>query len=191
MNNVEMNYWSNFYKNNNLPLKPSSFAQFINNYFKDLPLNILDCGCGNGRDAYYLGEETYNVVGIDTANKPNNYKNTTFILGDFCNFNKENFDLIYSRFTFHSITNEQQELFIKSINEGSYLCIETRSDKSKNINKIHGDNHFRNYTNKEYLENLLIQNKFKILYIEEDRGFAKYKDEDPICIRVISKKINE
>lgn len=29
---------------------------------------------------------------------------------------------------------------------------------------------------------------FKIIYIEEKNNFAKYKSENPICIRLISKK---
>jgi len=128
MNNIEKDYWTNFYKNNDLILKPSSFAIFVNDYFKDISLSILDCGCGNGRDTYFLGKKN-NIVGIDISNKPENKKNISFILGDFCKYKKNNYDLIYSRFTFHSITNEQQEEFIKSIDKDSYLCIETRSDK--------------------------------------------------------------
>ena len=69
------------------------------------------------------------------------------------------------------------------------LCIETRSDKSKNINKIHGDAHYRNYTNLRYLKDLLNKFKFDILYLEENDNFAKYKNENPICIRLICKKL--
>lgn len=188
MNETEKEYWNNFYKSQVLILKPSSFALFINNYFKDFSLNILDCGCGNGRDSYYLGKRN-NVLGIDISNKPDDNNSCKFILDDFCNYNKKDYNLIYSRFTFHSITNEQQEEFIKSINKGTFLCIETRSDKSKDINKIHGDTHYRNYTNIEYLKQLLNKYNFKNIYIEESNGFAKYKNEDPVCIRLISEKI--
>lgn len=188
MNEAEQKYWSNFYTNNNLLLKPSSFALFIDEYFKGISQNILDCGCGNGRDSYFLGKRN-NVLGIDISNKPKDHKNCRFILDDFCDYNKEDFDMIYSRFTFHSITNEQQEKFIKSIKKGTFLCIETRSDKSMDIIKIYGDTHYRNYTNKSYLENMLKNNNFDIIYVDECDGFATYKDEDPICIRIISKKI--
>ena len=30
--------------------------------------------------------------------------------------------------------------------------------------------------------------KFEIIFIKEDLNFAKYKNENPICIRVICKK---
>jgi tellurite methyltransferase len=150
----------------------------------------MDCGCGNGRDSYYLSNR-YKVLGIDISNKPKD-KNIfcNFELNDFCKCNKSEYDLIYSRFTFHSITNEQQEEFIKTIENGSYLCIETRSDKSYNINKYYGDDHYRNYTNINYLTELIKRYNFEILYLEENKGFASYKDEDPICIRLIASKKN-
>lgn len=187
MNAIEKNYWNTFYKDTIIPREPSPFALFINNYFNTLSLNILDCGCGNGRDSYYFANK-HTVLGIDTSCKPNNTNNCSFIVEDFCKFNKEKYNLVYSRFTFHSITNEQQNEFIKSIKKDTYLCIETRSDKSKDINKVHGDTHYRNYTNIDYLEKLLKKNNFKIIFLEEKNGFAKYKDEDPYCIRLIAKK---
>jgi len=190
MNN-QIQYWNEFYKKDIIPLQPSKFAIFVDNFFnvKDEKMNIVDCGCGNGRDSYYLSKK-HNVLGIDIANKPSD-KDSKFILGDFCNYNKDNFDIIYSRFTFHSITNEKQKEFVTSIKEGSYLCIETRSDKSSNIIKEHGDTHYRNYTNVEYLTDLLYSNNFKILYLKEDKGFAIYKKEDPICIRLIAQKMTK
>ena len=36
---------------------------------------------------------------------------------------------------------------------------------------------------------MLDDNKYEILYMEEKNDFAKYKNENPICIRVICKKI--
>lgn len=183
MNRIEKKYWNTFYKNNSVPLEPSSFALFVHDYFKDTQMNILDCGCGNGRDTYFFSKY-HNVLGIDNSNKPKE-TNCKFIVDDFCIFDKSEYDMIYSRFTFHSITNEQQELFLKSIKPNSYLCIETRSDKSYNIEKEYGDNHYRNYTNIDYLKNLLNKYNFEIQFIDENKGFSKYKNEDPICIRVI------
>lgn len=94
--------------------------------------------------------------------------------------------MIYSRFTFHSITNEDQCTFLNSITiPGTFLCIETRSDKGENSFRHHGDDHYRNFTNIDYLTNLLIRYNFNILYLKESNNLAIYKTEDPICIRVI------
>ena len=50
------------YKNFN-ELKPSDFALFIVGYFEhfDMPLHILDVGCGNGRDSYFLSSKYNNL----------------------------------------------------------------------------------------------------------------------------------
>lgn len=187
----DIDYWNNFYNNNNTYNKPSQFCLFIidylnNNYIK--PKNILDAGCGNGRDSYELSKY-FNVTGIDNSGFiPNNIINCNFINDNFVTYDKNNFDLIYSRFTFHSITNEDHNVFLKSINNGSYLCIETRSDKDYNKEHIHGNTHYRNYTNINYIYNLLINNNFEIIFIKEDINFAKYKEENPYCIRIICKK---
>ena len=97
--------------------------------------------------------------------------------------------MIYSRFSFHSITNEQQLNLITSIKQpDTYLCIETRSDKNKDIVYSHGDTHYRNLTNINYIKQLLENNNFKILFINESNNVAIYKNENPICIRVICQK---
>jgi len=189
MNIQERDYWNSIYKEKGVPDNPSGFALFVGDYFKNLSLNCLDCGCGNGRDSYFFGHNHINVHGIDTSNKPEDNKNVTFELTDFCRYNKSNYNLIYSRFTFHSITNEQQQLFLSSIIPNSFLCIETRSIKTKHIEKVYGDNHYRNYTNKDDLIDMLKQHNFDILFIVRKYNFAKYKNEDPICIRVICKKL--
>ena len=49
--------------------------------------------------------------------------------------------------------------------------------------------HKLNFTNIDYLKKLLKENNFEILFIEENKNFAIYKNENPICIRVICKKL--
>ena len=198
MNSDQIEYWSKFYSNNKIPNKNSNFSNFVINFLKnDISYNLpkiefskikcLDCGCGNGRDSYYMSKY-FNVTGIDTSIVIDNSSNCVFYKSDFCKFEKKDFNIIYSRFTFHSITNEQQIKFIESLISGQILCIETRSDLGKKNYKEHGDTHYRNYTNKEYLLNLLIKNNFEIIYLCETDDIAIYKKENPICIRVIAVK---
>jgi hypothetical protein len=99
---------------------------------------------------------------------------------------KSPYNVIYSRFTFHSISNEQQEKLIQSILPNTFLCIETRSNND-NENRTFGNTHYRNLTNMEYLIALLTKYNFTILYSIESNNLAIYKEENPICIRIICK----
>lgn len=182
-------YWENFYSTDK-NIGCSDFCIFIMDYFKDKNiLNILDCGFGNGRDSYALSNIS-NVDGVDNCGfLSTNTNNVNFYIDDFVTINKSKYDLIYSRFTFHSITNEQQISFLDTINVNSYLAIETRSKKGENDYVFHGKTHYRNYTDITYLKNILTIKNFEIIFIMEDINFAKYKNENPICIRVICKKL--
>ena len=185
-------YWNNFYLNNkNHNINSSNFCIFIMEYFDNKNIKkILDCGCGNGRDSYALGKK-YKVDAVDNSGfLPKNSNNVNFFTDDFVFMDKSKYDLIYSRFTFHSISNEQHNSFLDSINANSYLVIETRSKKGEDDDVFYGKTHYRNYTDLNYLTNLLTLKNFEIIYIKEDINMAKYKNENPICIRVICKKLD-
>lgn len=188
---MDKNYWNTFYSNSTFNvLECSNFCHFIMNYFsenKDIKY-ILDAGCGNGRDSYCLCKK-YNVDGVDSSGFiPNDKQNASFFPDDFVRLSKTKYDLIYSRFTFHSITNDEHKTFLESIPESKYLAIEARSIKG--IDKVlhHGSTHYRNYIESNYLKNLLSETNFDVMYFEEGDNMAVYKEENPICIRVICRK---
>lgn len=183
-------YWNTFYLSHTNST-PSNFCKFIIEYFfsNDNIKRVIDCGCGNGRDSYELSKKYY-VDGVDNSGfipESSNPK-LQFKKDDFVNLDKSSYDLVYSRFTFHSITNQEHMLFLQTIKIGSFLAIECRSLKGEDDKVFHGKTHFRNYIDLHYLEDLLKKKNFEILFICESRGFAKYNDEDPICIRVICQK---
>jgi 2-polyprenyl-3-methyl-5-hydroxy-6-metoxy-1,4-benzoquinol methylase len=70
MNTEEIQYWSAFYKHFTVT-DPTLFAQHVNAFFQ-APLRILDVGCGNGRDSYYLAAQGHKVEGIDASYLPEN-----------------------------------------------------------------------------------------------------------------------
>lgn len=184
-------YWNTFYNNKLSVSRCSDFCVFIMEYFQNNHNinHVLECGYGDGRDGYTLSKKYY-VYGVDNSGyipKSENSK-LTFSCENFVEMKKDGYDLIYSRFTFHSITNEQHQTFLKSINNGTYLVIEARSAKGIDEHVYHGKEHYRNYIDGNYIKNILNENGFKILLFEEGRDMAKYKDENPICIRIICKK---
>ena len=183
-------YWHYFYSSNDHNQECSQFCKFVMKYFENENItNVLDCGCGNGRDSYALSQK-YNVHGVDNCGYlPKNSENIDFFIDNFVTMDKKIYDLVYSRFTFHSITNEDHIEFLDSIHPNTYLAIETRSKKGEENDVYHGKTHFRNYTDLDYICELLESKQFEILYKQEDNNMANYKNENPICIRIISKKI--
>lgn len=190
MNVTEVNYWTQFYSTFKNVI-PSDFAKFVTSFFKELSLentHLLDVGCGTGRDSYFLTQK-FDVTGIDSSFKPENKTRAKFILGDMIDFDKKQYGVIYSRFTFHSITNEAHVKLLQSIHKNTYLCIETRSTKGIDLKRYYGDDHYRNFTDIDYLQELLKKHGFHILYLKESTGFSPHKMCDPICIRTICKKL--
>ena len=183
-------YWNSFYKKKTSLSVSSDFCNFIMKYFENNKniKHILDAGCGNGRDSIGLSK-TYKVTGVDNCgfilDDTSNFK---FINNNFITINKDNYDLIYSRFTFHSITNEDHLKFLSSIKPNTYLSIEARSAKDCDKPEYYGKTHYRNYIDLEYIKDILTQHNFEILFIKEGNNMAIYKTENPICIRVVCKK---
>ena len=181
-------YWTDFY-NNYSNLQCSDFCKFVLDFFKErLITNVLDAGCGTGRDSYKLSER-YTVTGVDSSGyKPVWQPQCQFYTDDFCTHDKKKYDLIYSRFTFHSITNEQHATFLKSMKPNQWLAIECRSDWDKDEEKVHGEGHYRNYVNLVYLLDLIREHGFTLKYCRHAKGLAPYKTEDPMCIRLVAIK---
>jgi tellurite methyltransferase len=130
-------------------------------------------------------------------------ENICFHCADFtCLPIEETFDVVYSRFTIHSISAEQQKRVLnwayESLNSGGLLVIEARGQK----NEIFGvgeqveneadafilDNHYRRFINLNDFIDQLLDLGFIIDYFEEKKGFAPYNGDDETYIRVIVKK---
>jgi len=143
-------YWESFYTQHAEDprlLRPSRFCEFILEHFKHSPnLSVLDAGCGTGRDAVALSR-AHNVTGVDLV-KQKEHSGFTFEKADFCTYEKHEFDMVYSRFTYHTIDDMQQDIFLDSITKpDTYLCMEFRSDKGQDTFLHFGKTHFRNYIN--------------------------------------------
>lgn len=200
MNNKEIEYWKTFYNKKVLSLDNSNFSIFVNDYIKNIINNntinanfnkynikLLDIGCGNGKDTYYLSNN-FNSTGIDSSFKPQNKNNCQFEISNFVKYDKSAFNIIYSRFTLHSITDDMQHELFSSIKPNTYLFIETRSDKGIDTKRVYGDEHYRNFTNFNKIKNMLHIHNFDIMYEYEGNNCALYKNEDPICIRLVCYK---
>ena len=208
--NTNKVFWNKFYKEEKAVNKPSNFAFFILKFLKKYKSTIIDIGCGNGRDLLFFKKNNLDFLGIDLSKNATQYikkklknkkdkkkiLNSDFVKFDYKNKIKDNFS-IYSRFTWHTINEKSEKVFLRKISKIKnldFVFIETRSDKDdlygvgKKISKNEFvTDHYRRFINKKDLFNQFNKN-FKILYLNESKGFSKFKKEDPCLIRMIAKK---
>jgi tellurite methyltransferase len=202
----ENDYWNDFYSKNGAPIGSSDFAKFC---LKKIPNNshIFELGCGNGRDSLFFYKNGHKITACDLSKITiDNLKKTNtgnFFTGDFTNLvdemNSELIDVVYSRFTFHSIEKENSiktmGWVFRNIREGGLFFIEVRSIKDDlfgkgtmvNKNSFVTD-HFRRFIDKKELEDEIENVGFEILESFEGKGLAVYKNEDPVVIRIIARK---
>ncbi len=202
-------YWNDYYKAKPDINYPSLFAQHISTFLKKSK-NILELGCGNGRDSVYFSRLGLNVTAIDASDgvieqlkQENTEENICFICDDFVSSSaiySGQYDYVYSRFTLHAINKEQETEVLynvhKVLKEGGNFFIEVRSvnDELYGCGKkiapdsyVH-DGHFRRFIRIEELKAELEQIGFLIVSAEEERGFAPYKGSDPPIIRIIARR---
>lgn len=178
---MKNSHWENFYKRSHV-ITPSSFAKVIRKAFSE-KLIVYDLGCGNGRDSYYLGK-TWTTFGIDNSICPDNKKNVIFF-----NINAEDIELentqclFYMRFFVHSINDKCLDTILSK--QPKYIAMEVRSNKDKPL--IY-KNHKRYLRSGKKLIDIIYSHKYELMYYIESTGLAKYKNEDPVIIRIIAKK---
>lgn len=202
-------YWNQYYNQNKSINFPSNFAKDIACQLEKGKL-LVDLGCGNGRDSVYFESIGMNVIAIDMSEvaikrlkKDNKEKNIQFYNGDFVKetgFYACEPDYFYSRFTIHAITEQQQNELIKNVYQnmkpGGKFFIEVRSV----LDDIYGlgeeidrntyvyEGHSRRFIEQRELQEELEKQGFKVIFSEENRDFAPFKDQNPIVLRMIVEK---
>lgn len=177
-----MSYWDNFYKNFKEE-KPSDFARFI---FESEIIGkndwILDIGCGNGRDAIFFKRFYKNVFGVDSADL--DIIEFECFKSDIQEFIKKSccFDVVYSRFFFHSIPPELTQKIIEW--NKNWIVAEFRV--KEDIPLLFKD-HERYLVDAEWFKAML-EKTHDIHYFQISKGWSKYMGEDPLLARVIAKR---
>lgn len=203
-------YWSEFYFNNNeLTKKPSLFAQYLveNSVINEGDV-LFEIGCGNGRDSIFFAQNNIDVTAVDQCDKNisflnEQHNNISFISDDFTNLSnlESKVNVVYSRFTLHSINDEGEQRTLNwvynNLKKDGILCVEARTLKDpifgKGIDKGNNiwfyNNHHRRFIDALSFKNKLVEMGFEIKLFEENNGFAKHKDDDPVVLRAIMKKL--
>ena len=203
-------YWNNYYSEmKGEKNEPSEFARLISPRLQT-GSHILELGCGNGRDSLFFLSENHNVIAVDGSDYAiemlkkvtRNEDNVLFVCDDFVKCNtlyQMKYDCIYSRFTLHAITEDQENELLRNVHGalhmGGILCIEARTihdelfGKGEKVahNAYKHNGHFRRFIDVKEFEKKLRYNGFDVVSIEESRGFSKTNESDPMLMRCIAR----
>lgn len=201
-------HWERFYHKDVGEQNPSPFAQYIAERLRG-DEKLLEIGCGNGRDASFFSSRGLRVVAIDASSaaieichKLHGGEGAQFAagkLGDEGLDVGDSFDVIYSRFVLHAMTEpEEKETLLQAyrkLRPGGSLHLECRSindplarqgEVISPTERICG--HYRRFIVLEEIVQRLKATGFHIDQALEDTGFAPYQDEDPMVIRIQASK---
>jgi SAM-dependent methyltransferase len=202
-------YWDKFYESRNSIAFPSPFACTVASDL-DSTAAVVDLGCGNGRDSFFLSRLGNRVLGIDrsavavggNAAKAAALSNPPlFVAIDF--FNEEavrhavgsffercvdSQRVFYCRFVIHSITEETETRLFSAIQPlfraGDRFFGEFRTTEDAERPKIFG-NHYRRFVDLDEFLKRSRERGFETLYSVKGVGMAKYRGEDPVVARVV------
>lgn len=192
-------YWDRFYQDFPVSLY-SPFCSYVLNegwlgIVPNKQHNLLELGCGNGRDIPSLSWAT-NVIACDNSDtalaSPLVQKYAGKIIK--CNLASEfpaldgvSVDFIYSRFFLHCFpATRQREILNWAILTSKIGCFfEVRAfDPGPPCNYTYGE-HSRYLVKVEDLVNVLSCFSGLNYQLIQSRGLAKFKEEDPLIIRLI------
>lgn len=212
--NKDEEYWDRYYASeaakSDLMCKPSQFACDMLHKYMKCGKDLIELGCGNGRDSIYFAEKGLNVIGIDASQVVINklqqkvtLNNCTFVCDDFVSTEaiyQIQYDYCYSRFTLHAI-NEWQETRIllkvyEMLKEKGYLFIEARSINDEKYglgekvekNAFLYEEHYRRFIEPKELISKLTNIGFSVIEAEESNQFAPKKGERTVCVRIVAQK---
>lgn len=208
---MDKNYWKDIYSKQSEGEKPSLFAKYVAETLQIEGKSLIELGCGNGRDAIFFANANAKVTAIDQCDNIIELLNLRFQkLGNLCfkclDFtvleDSSQYDIVYSRFTLHSIAKEQEEKVLqwtyRNLNPNGKLCIEVRGQKNEIYQvgiPVEGEpdafilnDHYRRFIHFETLCKELEDFGFQLNYAQEKKGFAPYNGADETYIRIIASK---
>lgn len=201
-------YWDSYYRKDLVSTQPSPFAEFVFPHLEK-GRQIIDLGCGNGRDSLFFARNGMKTTAVDLSSaaievvSKNGEELTIFpVCDDFVKskilFSVE-YDYCYSRWTMHSIDEKQQTELLDNVynalRPGGLFFIEARTTKDEicGLGEKVGHNayvyneHYRRFLDVAEFAGDLERAGFVVEHVE-GQGFSKTEESDPVLLRVVARK---
>lgn len=201
----EAGYWNDYYSTPGTRLvlsHPSQFAVFFAGEIGDSK-NVVDLGCGNGRDSLFFASRGLNVLGLDSSAtaieecsaqaKNQGLSNANF---GVANLGKpgviEALDLpmnplFYARFFMHALDQGQQEAVLAGVRErigtGTF-GLEFRTSRDRVQPKV-TETHYRRFIDPMEFAANAISFGFRVDYFVQGFGYAKFGSDDAHVARFV------
>jgi bifunctional enzyme CysN/CysC len=202
-------FWESFYSKRTGVLHPSPFAVFVSDLLgpDSLEKDLLEVGCGNGRDSAFFSQTGFRVTAIDAScaaidycreahDSSISFEHRVLKAADA---KSNSYDVVYSRFVLHAMTPEEAEEFFLAaadcLKPNGLLLLECRSINDPLARKGEVlspteriDGHYRRFIVADELVEDVRSVGFAVERLVESNGLAKFNDEDPVVIRLIARK---
>lgn len=199
-------FWKAYYQKHKDPAGASLFANFVLPFLQPGE-QLLEIGCGNGRDSVFFAQHGVAVSAIDQIEEEVVYlnqkyeevPNLKFQAGNMGDLSTMPAQYIYSRFSIHSVNREIETQVFKwaadSLATNGLFFIEVRSildelcGQGTEVGKYeYVTDHYRRFIEVKEIQQKALDHGFRILYCLESAGLAPYKTEDPVVIRLVLQK---
>lgn len=212
-------YWESYYQDRvgrrgRLESPPSQFAAFVTDYLAPED-HVVEFGCGNGRDSFFFNRYGWKVFAADYSEEAiADNRNRALELGSVglefgvCNVAdsesvKRFLDSIdrdgrrhvfYSRFFLHAISDgadaNLRQMVDLCARPGDLLAMETRIAGDERRPKVTAE-HYRRYPDGNALIMLWRKYGWQLEYSITGTGYAKYKEDDALVLRVVMRKVSK
>jgi ubiquinone/menaquinone biosynthesis C-methylase UbiE len=204
----QRNYWDQFYGRAGLAgaIWPSQFAAFVLGEI-DRQGDLIDVGCGTGRDALFFASHGLNVTGLDASaaaidicrslQRDSGLTSVKFIHGSVddadlldqvSRHRASSVPTVYARFFLHAISDEQEDRFLSFARsvclDGGMLAAEFRTIRDAGQTKVTPD-HYRRFMEPVAFLEKAHRHGFTTSYYVEGFGFAKYGADDAYVSRCL------
>ena len=203
INRTTVTYWDSFYSAESPPASPSQFAAFV---LGETLGDVIDLGCGNGRDSIFFANHGRRVLCVDGSREaltrieegiglPTlhcNFENPKFVeslLPAISHFEHER--VFYARFLLHALAPSARKNLMGSLRhllrKGDVACFEYRTSVDDFLPKQTEDHYRKGLSSREIMD-LVALSGASPAYLVEGFGMAKYGVDDAHVGRLLLRR---